>query len=408
MVVSIIGILVGLVLPAVQAAASRPAGWPARTISSRSGWHSTPTRRCTGSILPSTCPRRFNRDTVPLTPRITTARSLACSASWNSHRCTTQRTSMGSRPNPGLAPTRRSCSPRCPSFCAPPICNRPSRVTVGSIVDSTRVRLLAGRHTGDDAPGSWDGPFTAFRTYGPADFGDGLSQTVGGSERTQGRWIFDAATSGDYRLTTTWNGMFIPPGAADWALGVCAAAAPGLPTVQPPRAKAEEFSSGFHFTESTAADSAEPAGPGLLARPLGRNPARGPPSSRASSPRSRHPGGVNMLMMDRRAVRFHEGFDRGGCLAGAGDSFEMAKPSRNDAVRSCQFKRGRAFGSFWTCAPCAILKSDDRRGGERSGHVVPVPPSGRLGGGTARPRDGTGARVLADGGRHRLGRARCS
>ncbi len=49
-------------------------------------------------------------------------------------------------------------------------------------------------------PSTVSGPFTAHDFYRPADFGDGLSQTIGASERLQGGWIEGVVADGDYLL----------------------------------------------------------------------------------------------------------------------------------------------------------------------------------------------------------------
>ena len=52
-------------------------------------------------------------------------------------------------------------------------------------------------------PTSWAGAFTVHRVYSAADFPDGLSNTVGVSERLQGDWTKGAFKSGaDYIVTT--------------------------------------------------------------------------------------------------------------------------------------------------------------------------------------------------------------
>jgi hypothetical protein len=97
---------------------------------------------------------------------------------------------------------------------------------------------------GPHAPSSWDGPFTVHRTYRPADFRDGLSQTIGLSEHLQGDWTEGRIGSGDYLLT---NAGFGPaPNDADQAISLCSRAPPSLPHES--RGGESWFLSGYHFT----------------------------------------------------------------------------------------------------------------------------------------------------------------
>ena len=80
--------------------------------------------------------------------------------------------------------------------------------------------------------------------YRPPQFTDGLSNTVGVSERLQGDWLRDTFNhAGDYLL-----GDFAPDSVitAEQAVSLCS----GLPTttVQESRAGESWFLSGFHFT----------------------------------------------------------------------------------------------------------------------------------------------------------------
>ena len=95
-----------------------------------------------------------------------------------------------------------------------------------------------------DAPGSQDGPFTVLAVHGPADFLDGLSNTVGVSERLQGGWTAGIIKPGGYRVTST--GVTRPFQSADWAVGICQ----NTPATMPVETRAGEswFFSGLHFT----------------------------------------------------------------------------------------------------------------------------------------------------------------
>ena len=95
----------------------------------------------------------------------------------------------------------------------------------------------------DQLPGSWDGPFTTHKTYRPADFRDGLSQTVGVSERIQGSWTQRGQTKGDVLLM----GPTDPPGlTSESVIRACACAA--TPYETETRGGESWFVSGFYFT----------------------------------------------------------------------------------------------------------------------------------------------------------------
>jgi prepilin-type processing-associated H-X9-DG protein len=154
-----------------------------------------------------------------------------------------------------------------------------------------------------DKEGSWDGPFTAHRFYGPADFTDGLSQTVGASERMQGDWTKGSYGPGDYILTGA--GTNHNPLSIAWVVSVCteASTTPGLPVES--RSGESWLVSGYHFTNY---NHCLPPNSYILDCSL--NPYVGDDAlhSRAIregvfSARSYHPGGVNVLLMDG-SVRF--------------------------------------------------------------------------------------------------------
>ena len=79
---------------------------------------------------------------------------------------------------------------------------------------------------------AWEGPFTTHRFYTPAAFTDGLSQTVGVSERLQGNWTKGVWTPGDYVLTgvgDSYMGHIPHLLTIDWAVSVCASASEDPP-----------------------------------------------------------------------------------------------------------------------------------------------------------------------------------
>jgi prepilin-type N-terminal cleavage/methylation domain-containing protein/prepilin-type processing-associated H-X9-DG protein len=146
-----------------------------------------------------------------------------------------------------------------------------------------------------DAPGSFDGPFTVFRAYGPADFLDGLSQTVAASERLQGSWTAGVMYPGGYRVTgVETRRPFHPP---DWGVEACREASPTLPV----ETKAGEswFFTGLSLTNynhcSTPNSKVNDCSfwPTSLPDLHSRTIVQG-----VFTARSFHPGGVNVLLMD--------------------------------------------------------------------------------------------------------------
>lgn len=148
-------------------------------------------------------------------------------------------------------------------------------------------------------PLSKDGPFTIRYFHSPAEFRDGLSNTVGVSERLQGGWIKGAfKRGGDYLLVA--DGFSLAHD-ADQAVSVCAA----TPLDGPADTRSGESwaLSGFHFTDynhcatpnSAAADCAlDEVKEGLHYRTL---------HAGVFSASSHHPGGVGVAHMDG-SVRF--------------------------------------------------------------------------------------------------------
>jgi len=149
-----------------------------------------------------------------------------------------------------------------------------------------------------------DGPFTTHRFYSPASYSDGLSQTIGVSERLQGNWLEGIWSSGDYVLTGVGDSLMghIPHFLTiDWVVSVCASASPTLPIET--RSGESWFLSGYHFTDYN--HCATPNSPirdcsiysfkeNIHWRTLHEG---------VFAARSRHPGGVNTLLMDG-SVRF--------------------------------------------------------------------------------------------------------
>ncbi|MHB1560210.1 MAG: DUF1559 family PulG-like putative transporter [Isosphaeraceae bacterium] len=144
---------------------------------------------------------------------------------------------------------------------------------------------------------AWDGPFTTHIVYSPSAFTDGLSQTVGVSERIEGNWRRGAWSPGDYVLTGAGPGDM----KIDTAVSICASASSDLAFET--RAGESWFLSGYHFSDynhcvtpnSTIRDCAQDDHEeGIHVRTLHEG---------VFTARSRHPGGVNTLLMDG-SVRF--------------------------------------------------------------------------------------------------------
>jgi prepilin-type N-terminal cleavage/methylation domain-containing protein/prepilin-type processing-associated H-X9-DG protein len=149
----------------------------------------------------------------------------------------------------------------------------------------------------DVKQGSRDGPFTTHRFYPPAAFTDGLSNTVGASERIQGNWIKGVWAAGDYVLTGVGERNDGQLMTIEWGVSVCADASPSLPIET--RAGESWFLSGYHFTDYN--HSATPNAsirdcsifPSFTEEIHWRTLQEG-----VFTARSRHPGGVNALLMD--------------------------------------------------------------------------------------------------------------
>ena len=154
--------------------------------------------------------------------------------------------------------------------------------------------------TGHIDPPSWTGPFTVHKSYGPADFRDGLSQTIGASERLQGDWVRGPfRLGGDYLVIPA---EYARTDGADWAVAACSQAKPGA--LQESKGGETWFLSGYHNTNYNHCRTPNPRVPDcgfaidLATSVHGRLMTPG-----VFPPTSNHPGGVNALLMDG-SVRF--------------------------------------------------------------------------------------------------------
>ena len=161
---------------------------------------------------------------------------------------------------------------------------------------------------GQPDPQTWDGPFSVHRFYRAADFADGLSNTIGASERLQGGWeTTQFKRGGDYKLTMI--GSDRNQWQPDLALSLCAAWSKGGPHES--RAGESWFLSGNHFTNynhvqtpnGAVADCSFDENTDSLHHRSFHNG--------VFTASSQHPGGVNAMRMDG-SVRFeHDGVSLG-------------------------------------------------------------------------------------------------
>jgi type II secretory pathway pseudopilin PulG len=160
--------------------------------------------------------------------------------------------------------------------------------------------------SGPSSPFSLDGPFTVHKVYTAADFLDGMSMTVGVSERLQGDWATGPfKMGGDYVYVRipTWHGLLLEP---DQAVRFCSALSQSEGYVES-RGGESWFLSGLHFTSYN--HCAAPNQP-FNDCSLGDNSAPGGLESRINrqgvfKATSFHPGGVHALLMDG-SVRFFQ------------------------------------------------------------------------------------------------------
>lgn len=164
---------------------------------------------------------------------------------------------------------------------------------------------------GSYCPPSQSGPFTVHVVYSPADFTDGLSTTVGVSERLEGDWIKGPfKLGGDYVYLTTAIPPGIPPALydPDQAIRFCS----GLPLTLPQESRGGEswLLSGLHFTNYNHCATPNMRIPdcclnsGKLELILARTNEQG-----VFKATSYHPGGVNALLMDGSVRFFTDGVE---------------------------------------------------------------------------------------------------
>ncbi len=158
-------------------------------------------------------------------------------------------------------------------------------------------------------PLSESGPFTVHAAYPPSAFTDGLSSTVGVSERLQGDWTKGTfKLGGDYLYLTTATPPNIPQALwnADEAVRFCSELALTLP--QDSRGGESWFLSGFHFTDYNHC-----APPNARIPDCALNTDTVKPlwirihEQGVFKASGYHPGGVNAMLMDGSVRFFSDG-----------------------------------------------------------------------------------------------------
>jgi prepilin-type N-terminal cleavage/methylation domain-containing protein/prepilin-type processing-associated H-X9-DG protein len=150
---------------------------------------------------------------------------------------------------------------------------------------------------------SRNGPFTVHVDYSPADFPDGLSQTVGASERLRGDW-----TRGPFRRGGDYVAVPVPipilpiPVTADWAVRNCQGDSLSLP--HDSRGGESWFLSSYHYTNYNHCRPPNAPEPDCAFLVLPSNTFHNRSIVQGVfTASSNHPGGTNALLMDG-SVRF--------------------------------------------------------------------------------------------------------
>jgi prepilin-type N-terminal cleavage/methylation domain-containing protein/prepilin-type processing-associated H-X9-DG protein len=161
-------------------------------------------------------------------------------------------------------------------------------------------------------PLSLAGPFTVHVVYSPADFTDGLSATVGVSERLEGDWTKGPFKwGGDYLYVATAVPPNISPALynADQAVQYCSDLSLSLP--QESRGGESWFLSGLHFTSYNHCATPNMKVPDCsLNRDNLQSLRERIIQQGVFKASSYHPGGVNAALMDGSVRFFTDGLDR--------------------------------------------------------------------------------------------------
>jgi prepilin-type N-terminal cleavage/methylation domain-containing protein/prepilin-type processing-associated H-X9-DG protein len=150
------------------------------------------------------------------------------------------------------------------------------------------------------APEHWMGPFTVHQFYRAAQFPDGLTNTVGASERIQGDWTLGRfGEGGDYRLGDLGFGTK-STGNGEQEIARCLASPSDAVES---RGGESWFFSGFHFTLYNHCLTPNPRSPDCSFDDIREDLYYRALHAGTFAARSHHPGGVNAVWMDG-SVRF--------------------------------------------------------------------------------------------------------
>jgi hypothetical protein len=154
---------------------------------------------------------------------------------------------------------------------------------------------------GDDAPDSLSGPFSVHMVYHAADFRDGLSQTVGSSEKLLGDWLDSRFSSKrDYVLTNIGDQRHL--GGADWASRACAGIA-GASSIHESKSGETWFISCLHATLYNHINTPNSVAPDCSLTPFNSTMHARAGHDGVFDAKSHHLNGVSCMMMDG-SVRF--------------------------------------------------------------------------------------------------------
>jgi len=148
-------------------------------------------------------------------------------------------------------------------------------------------------------PTTRSGAFALHRFFGPRDFTDGISQTIGASERVRGDWTTNRVGHGDYLLTDIGSLADLTRMGPDSALAACSLASAS--PVYESRSGESWFLSGFHFTTYNHCATPNSKCTDCSFYKMNEDIYYRSLHSGVFSARSYHPGGVNALRMDGSA-----------------------------------------------------------------------------------------------------------
>lgn len=160
-------------------------------------------------------------------------------------------------------------------------------------------------------PPSLDGPFTVFASYTPSAFPDGLSTTVGMSERLEGDWTKGPFKwGGDYLYVATATYPYIAPDLYDPDHAIRYRAGLSLSLPQESRGGESWLLSGLHFTNYNHCATPNMRIPDCSLSNDSENHLMFRINQQGVfKATSYHPGGVNAALMDGSARFFRDGVD---------------------------------------------------------------------------------------------------